>query len=269
METIQIITLAIIQGLTEFLPVSSSGHLILTQQVLGWADQGQAFDVALHFGSVIAVIGYFHKDLNNIISDWFKSFKTKEQTKEQTDDSRLGWGIIVGTIPACIAGLIIKVLLDDAFRNPLIVASTLIFFGLLLGWASVKFKGKRDIGTLSIKDMLLIGIAQAFALIPGTSRSGITITAALAMGLTPVAAARFSFLLSIPAILLASGLHVIKIISSPDAVNWGDMIMGAGIAAVTAFLCIHLFLKLIQKINMVPFVVYRVAMGIYLIYLFA
>ncbi len=265
MEIIQIITLAIIQGLTEFLPVSSSGHLILTQQVLGWADQGQAFDVALHFGSAIAVIGYFRKDLGDIISGWFKSIKTKEQT----NNSRIGWGIIIGTIPACIAGLLIKVLLDGAFRSPLIVASTLIIFGLLLGWASVKCKGKRDITTLSIKDMLLIGIAQAFALIPGTSRSGITITAALAMGLTPVAAARFSFLLSIPAILMASGLHVIKMLSSTDAVNWGDMIIGAGVAAVTAFLCIHFFLKLIQKINMVPFVLYRIAMGIYLIYLFA
>ncbi len=265
MEIIQIITLAIIQGLTEFLPVSSSGHLILTHQVLGWADQGQAFDVALHFGTAIAVIGYFRKDLGGIISGWFKSFSTKEQTT----DSRIGWGIIVGTIPACIAGLLIKVLLDGAFRNPLIVASTLIIFGLLLGWASIKCKGARDITSLSIKDMFLIGIAQAFALIPGTSRSGVTITAALAMGLTPVAAARFSFLLSIPAILMASGLHVIKMLSSTDAINWGDMIIGAGVAAVTAFLCIHFFLKLIQKINMVPFVLYRIAMGVYIIYLFA
>ena len=265
MDIVQIITLAIIQGLTEFLPVSSSGHLILTHHILGWPDQGQAFDVAVHFGTAIAVIGYFRKDLGNIIHGWLSSHKTKQETT----DSRLGWGIIVGTIPACIFGLLIKVVLDDdLLRSPLIVAATLIFFGLILGWATLKCKGKRGVDTLSIKDMFLIGCAQAIALIPGTSRSGITITAGLAMGLTPVAAARFSFLLSIPAILMASGLHVIKLISSPEAANWGDMFIGASVATVTAVLCIHFFLKLIQKINMIPFVVYRVAMGLYLIYLF-
>ncbi len=265
MDIIQIITLAIIQGLTEFLPVSSSGHLILTHHLLGWADQGQAFDVALHLGTAVAVIGYFRKDLSSIIHGWFSSHKTKQQTT----DSRLGWGIIIGTIPACIFGLLIKVILeDDLLRSPLIVATTLIFFGLILGWATLRCKGKRSVDTLSIKDMLLIGCAQALALIPGTSRSGITITAGLAMGLTPVAAARFSFLLSIPAILMASGLHIIKMISSPEAAHWGDLAIGAGVAAITAVLCIHFFLKLIQKINMIPFVVYRVAMGIYLIYLF-
>ena len=267
MDTIQIIILAIIQGLTEFLPVSSSGHLILVKEFsTSSAGQGQAFDVALHIGTAIAVVFYFRKDLFNILSGWIKSLQTKQQTQEST----LGWGIIIGTIPACVFGLFIKVFFDEKLQHPLIIPFTLIIFGILLGWASIYGKNnKKDISELSIKDALIIGCAQALALIPGTSRSGVTITTAMFKGFSPVAAARFSFLLSVPAIFMAGGLHIIKFITSSDKVNWGEMGLGMVVSAIVALACIHYFLKLIQKINMIPFVIYRVILGAILIFVFA
>ncbi len=264
MDIVQLITLAIIQGLTEFLPVSSSGHLILSHELLGWPDQGQAFDVALHIGTAIAVIFYFRKELKMVVVDWIKSIKIKEQVGE----SKLGWCIIIGTIPACFFGLIIKMIPGDPLRSPLVIATTLIIFGLLLGWASLTGKGKKNENSITLRDAIIIGCAQALALIPGTSRSGITITAALFRGYSPIAAARFSFLLSIPAIVLAGGLHTVKLISSPGVVHWRDMGLGMFISAITALLCIHFFLKLIQKINMIPFVIYRIAMGLALFWMF-
>jgi len=206
MDLIQIIVLALVQGLSEFLPISSSAHLILVPQLMDWPDQGLAFDVATHFGTLIAVLWYFRKDLQPLIMDWIKSISLRHQT----GDSILAWGIIIGTLPAGIFGLLINDY-SEQLRNPLIIACTTIIFGLLLWYADSRSQAQiinekipLTEHQLNLKIILFIGFAQALALIPGTSRSGITITAALLMGMSRTASARFSFLLSIPLIMAAS-----------------------------------------------------------------
>lgn len=264
MDIIQILALAVLQGITEFLPVSSSAHLILLPILARWEDQGLAFDVAVHVGTLSAVVFYFRQTLNRITRDWFSSI----QQKSMVGESRLAWAILFGTIPVGLAGLFLKDFIEVFLRSPLIIAATTIVFGLLLGWADWQGKRHRDENTLNWKDVLIIGIAQAIALIPGTSRSGITITAGLMLGLTREAAARFSFLLSIPVIVLAGGLLTLDLVTTPGATDWTALITGTIFSAVSAYLCIMLFLKMLQRIGMWPFVVYRLALGAVLLWLF-
>ena len=262
MEIFQIIILALMQGLTEFLPVSSSAHLILVPQLTGWADQGLAFDVAVHLGSLIAVLLYFRADLVPLLGSWFKSIKTFELTPE----SRLVWGVGIATIPAGIVGLVISGLdFEEVLRSPLIIASTTILFGLLLGWSDWTGKRERDEYSLSWKDIIVIGIAQAFALIPGTSRSGVTMTAALFLGINRKAAARFSFLLAIPIIILAGGAKTVSLIGQKAAVDWSSLGLGVVFSAISAYFCIHAFISLLDRIGMLPFVVYRLGLGLVLL----
>ncbi len=264
MDTIQIIFLALIQGFTEFLPISSSAHLILVPELLGWKDQGLAFDVALHIGSLLAVLYYFKQEVIQIIKDVFSSIEQRKRVGEST----LGWAVLIGTIPVGLAGLSFNDFISNNLRSPLVIAATAIIFGLALYWSDRKVgvKSERDI---DIKTSILIGIAQAVALIPGTSRSGITITAALFLGFSRVASARFSFLLSIPVIVLAGGLKSLELIKSDTVVVWHEIFLGVALSGVSAYLCIYLFLKLIAKSSMLPFVIYRVLLGIYLFVLFA
>lgn len=264
LDWIQIAWLAIIQGITEFLPVSSSGHLILMPQLFGWPDQGLAFDVAVHVGTLLAVVIYFRQDVWHMSRDWTLSIVKRQPTS----NSRLAWAIIFATIPAVVFGLIINNGLEETLRNPLIIAATTIGFGALLWWSDVKGKRERDEHTLSYKDIAIIGGAQALALIPGTSRSGITITAGLMIGLTRQAAARFSFLLSIPIILGAGLLKLKDLLQSTSPVYWDILIVGAIIAFISAYLVIALFLKWINRIGMAPFAWYRFALGLLLLYIF-
>lgn len=180
LDWIQVTVLALIQGITEFLPISSSGHLVLTPHLFGWPDQGLAFDVAVHVGTLLAVVLYFRKDVWLMGRDWTLSILTRQPTS----NSRLAWWIIFATLPAIGLGLLINGELEQALRDPLVIASTTIGFALLLWWSDIKGKQVRDEYSLSFKDIVIIGGAQALALIPGTSRSGITITAALMLGLT-------------------------------------------------------------------------------------
>ncbi len=264
MELSHIIWLALVQGLTEFLPVSSSAHLILVPSLLNWPDQGLAFDVAVHLGTLVAVVAYFRRDIVTLFFSWVKSMKPNGMSPE----GRLAWGIILGTIPAGLVGLAFKDYIEIYLRSPLVIAATTIIFGLLLWFADMRSKLVRNEYTLSWQDFLVIGCAQAVALIPGTSRSGITITAGLLMGLTREASARFSFLLSIPIIVL-SGLSVTKdLVSSATAVEWNTLLIGTIIAAISAFICIHFFLAFINRIGMVPFVIYRWILGCVLLYVF-
>jgi undecaprenyl-diphosphatase len=260
MDILQIIVLAIVQGFTEFLPVSSSAHLILVPAFTQWADQGQAFDVALHIGSLMAVVAYFRTDLKNMIIAWLSSL----QTRRQTPDSRLAWAVIFATIPAGLVGLIFKDYIELNLRGAEVIATTTIIFGLLLWFADWIGKRNRDEHAMTWKDVLIIGCAQAIALIPGTSRSGITMTAALMMGLTRSAAARFSFLLSVPIILLSGGLKTIDLIRSSTPVDWNALLAGTVLSALSAYLCIHLFPKLLEKVGMLPFVVYRLFLGLFI-----
>lgn len=268
MDFFQILILSIIQGLTEFLPVSSSGHLILTHKLgetLGWSDPGQSFDVALHVGSAIAVVFYFRKELWSVIRDGLLA----ASCRRHQGDSHLALGIIMATIPAIVFGLIIELFLDDALRSVTVVAAALIFFGLILGWATLTGKGERDEQSMTMIDFMLIGLAQSVALIPGTSRSGITISMGLFRNLKPVAAARFSFLLSVPAIFMAGGFKTLKLILEPDpSMLVSDMFLGMLFSALTALACIHFFMKLIQKMNLIPFVIYRIILGVILLLFF-
>lgn len=264
MDLIQIFALALLQGLTEFLPISSSAHLILLPIIAGWQDQGLAFDVAVHVGTLTAVVFYFRTTVVTLSIDWLASVKQRALIGE----SRLAWAVLLGTIPVGLAGLLLGDVIENHLRSPLVIAATTIIFGLMLGWADWQSKQQRDEHRLGLFDILFIGIAQAIALIPGTSRSGITITAGLMLGLTRQAAARFSFLLSIPVIVLAGGLKTIELVQSTLKTDWFALIMGIGLSAISAYICIHLFLKIIEKVGMWPFVIYRLILGAILLQLF-
>lgn len=264
MDFIQIIALALLQGLTEFLPISSSAHLILLPIIADWQDQGLAFDVAVHVGTLTAVVFYFRHTLRKVLGDWWQSVCLRTRV----GDSHLAWAVAFGTVPVGIAGLLLGDMIETALRSPMVIAITTILFGLLLGWADVQGKRQRDEHQIGWRDVLFIGVAQAIALIPGTSRSGITMTAGLMLGLTREAAARFSFLLSIPVILLAGGLKTVELVQSPFAVDWTALISGALFSAVSAYLCIFLFLKMLERIGMWPFVIYRLILGAVLLWLF-
>ena len=240
MDTLQIIVLALVQGLTEFLPVSSSAHLILVPYLTDWPDQGLAFDVAVHVGTLTAVVIYFRKEISKMFFAWIASLKGRH-----SEDSKLAWGVLIGTLPVGLAGLLFKDVISEHFRTPLVIAVATILFGFLLWYADSSGKRQRDEHTLSWKDVLIIGGAQAIALIPGTSRSGITITAGLMLGLTATAAARFSFLLSIPVIVLAGGVETLDYLSVANVGDMKDLIYGALISAFSAYLCIHFFLMLL------------------------
>lgn len=264
MDALHAIFLALLQGFTEFLPVSSSAHLILVPRLLGWPDQGLAFDVAVHVGTLSAVVLYFRRELVPMTQDWVQSLLTRKQTA----NSRLAWAVLWGTIPVGLAGLLLKGFIENNLRSELVIAGATIGFGLLLWLADAKGRGQRDEYSLRISDIAIIGIAQALALIPGTSRSGATMTAGLMLGLSREAAARFSFLLSIPVITLAGGLLTLDLIQSSGLVDWRAMVIGVVSSAITAYLCIHFFLKLLERIGMMPFVIYRLLLGVLLVYVF-
>jgi len=260
----QTIFLALIQGLTEFLPISSSAHLILLPLLNSWQDQGLAFDVAVHVGSLTAVVWYFRQELITMTKDWRCSMVQRKTVGE----SRLAWAVLLGTIPVGLVGLLLHDFISNELRSPLVIAATTIGFGVLLGWADWQAKQSRDEHSLSWGDVAFVGIAQAIALIPGTSRSGITMTAGLMLGLERAAAARFSFLLSIPVIALSGGLEIFKLIRVDIAVDWSGLIIATVLSAFAAYTCIHLFLKFISRMGMWPFVVYRLLLGAGLLYIF-
>ncbi|KUJ72823.1 undecaprenyl-diphosphate phosphatase [Thiomicrospira sp. WB1] len=264
LDWLQITFLAFIQGLTEFLPISSSGHLILLPQLLGWPDQGLAFDVAVHLGTLLAVLTYFRRDVALMTRDWTCSLITRQATT----NSRLAWAVIWATLPAVALGLLINQGWEAALRNPILIATTTIGFGALLWWADVRGRQNRDEHTLSYRDIAILGFAQALALIPGTSRSGITMTAGLLIGLTREAAARFSFLLSIPIIAGAGLLKLLDLLAYEGAIQWNALLGGLVISAVTAWVVIALFLKWIQRLGMAPFAWYRFALGAVLLWVF-
>ena len=263
MDMVQAVWLAVIQGLSEFLPISSSAHLILPSQILGWPDQGLAFDVAVHVGSFAAVVLYFRRDIQQLILAWCKSLSREAVS---SPESRLAWCIILATIPAGLAGLLLGDFIEANLRSITVIAATTIGFGLLLGWADQRQRGVKTVEQLTWKSALLVGAAQALALIPGTSRSGVTMTAALALGFDRTTAARFSFLLAIPIIALSGGYKALELLGQA-AVPWAEIIVGTLLSAVTAYLCIHSFLRLVERVGMMPFVIYRLVLGIFLIYL--
>jgi len=264
MDALHAIVLALVQGLTEFLPVSSSAHLILLPRLLGWTDQGLAFDVAVHIGTLTAVIAYFRHDVMNLFSAWIQSCVSWQLDA----NARLAWLVVLGTIPVAVAGLLLHDFIESTLRSPVVIAVATIGFGLILGLADLRGRKIRTETSLRVTDVLWIGLAQALALIPGTSRSGITMTAALALGLTRSAAARFSFLLSVPVILMAGGYESLQLLQQAEPVAWGSIVLGTVVAGVSAYLSIHFFMQLIEKVGMLPFVIYRLLLGVLLLLLF-
>ncbi|MBA4501430.1 undecaprenyl-diphosphate phosphatase [Marinobacterium marinum] len=259
-EWIQTFFLAIIQGLTEFLPISSSAHLILPSQLMGWDDQGLAFDVGVHVGTLGAVIFYFRHELLTLAKAWKRSLSGNMDA-----EGRLSWLVILATLPALAAGFLMGGLVDLYGRSILVIAGTTLIFGVLLAWADLRRTEQRTTESLGVRDACMIGLAQALALIPGTSRSGITITAALMLGFDRQSAARFSFLLSIPVILGAGSLKGLELYQEGNSAHWLHVGVGTLIAALSAVACIHLFLKWLDRVGMKPFVIYRLLLGVLLL----
>ena len=261
MSTIEVFLLALIQGLTEFLPISSSAHLILPAELFGWTEQGLAFDVAVHVGSLLAVCLYFRKQVGEMFFAWIGTFDRQNEGAQNDFNGKLAWWIIFATIPAGLFGFLGKDLIEEHLRTALVIAITTIAFGLLLGFADIKAKQNVSIEKLGFKGVMMIGFAQALALIPGTSRSGITMTIGLMLGLSKENAARFSFLLSIPVIAMAGSYLTLKLITEEQAVDWSLLALGSALAFVSAYACIHYFLILVDKLGMMPFVIYRLILG--------
>ncbi|TVO77671.1 undecaprenyl-diphosphate phosphatase [Sedimenticola selenatireducens] len=264
MDSLQILILSIVQGLTEFLPISSSAHLILTPMLFGYTDQGLAFDVAVHLGSLLAVTTYFRHELILMAGDFFRSLK---RGAPQTENSRMVWMIILATLPIIVAGELFISLVQHDLRSTGVIAATTILFGLLLFWYDRQGSQSRDEYSISWRDALTIGLFQVLALIPGTSRSGITMTAGMMLGLTREATSRFSFLLSIPTILMSGSMVTLDLVTHAAPVNWLAMGSGALLSFASAYICIHYFLQLINKISMLPFVIYRLLLGSLLVWL--
>lgn len=260
MSWFQLILLALIQGLTEFLPISSSAHLILPSKLLDWPDQGPLIDVMAHFGSLFAVLLYFRKNVADILHGVGDLLQRKLNT-----NSALALNLILSTPPALIAGFLLSVTgADDAMRLLPIIAFTTIFFGVLLWLSDVKAKTNKPVSELTWGGAVILGLSQSLALIPGTSRSGITMTAARTLGLSREASARFSMLMSLP-IIGAGGLYALLKLMSADAAEQtatlANGLVVAGLSFVTAYACIALFMKWVGRIGFFPFMLYRLALG--------
>lgn len=260
MDSIQMILLAAIQGFTEFLPVSSSAHLILPSALLGWDDQGLAFDVAVHLGSLMAAIIYFHNEIKKLLLSWIYSLSGGESSPE----SRLAWCIILSTIPAALAGLVFGDFIETHMRSIGVIAAATIIFGLTLGLSDYLGSKSQEMHKFTWKSAFFVGCAQAMALIPGASRSGVTITAALFLGFKRTVAVKFSFFMAIPIILL-SGLYKAQQLGHQSDISWGDLTTGFLLSFIAAYICIHFFINLVNRIGMIPFVIYRLILGTFLL----
>jgi undecaprenyl-diphosphatase len=257
MDSLQIVVLAIVQGITEFLPISSSGHLILVPYFTNWPDQGLEFDLAVHIGTLTAIVAYFRGTLAIMARDWVSSIRQRQEVGE----SRLAWAVLFGTIPAGLVGLVFREDIETTLRSPFIVACTTVGYALLLLVAD-RCRGTRDERSIGWLDVVIIGCAQALALVPGTSRSGVTITAGLFRKLSREAAARFSFVLAVP-VMTAAGLAELVGYAGESAgpVDVRALVLGLVVSAVTGFVCIHYFLKWLTRFGMLPYVIYRLILG--------
>jgi len=262
MTELQVIILAIVQGLTEFLPISSSGHLVLVPVFFGWTDQGLAFDVAVHFGSLIAVMLFFRKDILALLRGSVQVLGANVATTE----ARMALGIALGTIPAALAGLLFVDWIEANLRSPAVIVFTLSGYAVLMILADRLGRRNRDISGIRIKDAVLIGVAQALALVPGTSRSGVTITAAMALGFERQDAARFSFLLAVPVILLASVYSFIGLLRTEATVAWGQLAIGVVVSAIVAYASIEFFMRFVSRIGLLPFAIYRMILAAVILY---
>ncbi|MBW4934735.1 undecaprenyl-diphosphate phosphatase [Marinobacter sp. F4206] len=257
MDFFQALFLGLLQGLTEFLPISSSAHLILMPAFFGWTDQGVGFDLSVHLGTLLAVVLYFRRDVFGIARDGLFSMAQRRLVGQ----GALALYLVIGTIPAGLAGLALLDLIDNELRAVEVIFATTLIFGVLLGIADWLPKRQRTLDQLSWKDAVIVGIAQAMALVPGTSRSGVTITAGLFLGMTRETASRFSFLLAIPIIVLASAVKLLEVATSDVIVDWSGFLLGGVTSFLMAITAIHFFLKWLNTVGMWPYVVYRIILA--------
>lgn len=268
MSDFQVLTLALIQGLTEFLPVSSSAHLLLPHQLLGWPVQGLGFDAAVHLGSLLAVLAYFRSELRQLSLAFFHIGEAGADRVERLAQRRLAWRLIAATMPVVVAGWLLRDAVAAERDNALLIAATTIVFGLLLWWSDRRGRDNAlKLSELGWGAALFIGFAQTLALAPGVSRAGICLTAALIVGARRREAARFAFLLSIPVILAAATLELAQMRHSPPALPVSQMALGVAASAAASLLCISAFMRLIERVGLTPFVVYRLALGVGLLVL--
>lgn len=260
MDWLEALIMGLVQGLTEFLPISSSAHLRVVGELIGAGDPGAGFTAITQIGTETAVLIYFWKDIVRIISRWWMSlpFISRESRVKSTDpDVRMGWMIIVGSLPIAILGLLLESWIDTTFRNLWITVFMLAAFGLLLGWADRVGRRVNTLDKMTWGQAVAFGFAQALALIPGVSRSGGTITAGRLMGFTREAAARYSFLLALPAVFASGFYKAFKAFGDEQAVGWGPTILATLVAFVVGYLVIVWFLKLVTTKSFQPFVIYR------------
>ncbi|MGH8034734.1 MAG: undecaprenyl-diphosphate phosphatase [Lysobacterales bacterium] len=261
MPVVHIIVLALVQGLTEFLPVSSSAHLIVIPLVLGWPDQGLVFDVATHLGTLLAVLVYFQRDLHRMLQACLAPVRDEDGRQHRL----LVLYLAVASVPAILAGGLLHEYVEYYLRDVRILAATTICFGLVLWWADSKGAKSRQMPDLNLRRATLIGLAQVLSLVPGVSRSGITITAGRFLGFSPDAAARFSFLLAIPIIGAAGAFGAWQVATGDAQIEWSQFFMAVSLSALAGWACIAAFLGILQRIGLRPFIYYRLALGLALL----
>ena len=257
MPTLHIVLLALVQGVTEFLPISSSGHLVLLPWLAGWEDQGLTLDVAVHVGTLGAVVAYLWRDIADMLGGLWRALKGKGVNK----DARLAFYLVLGTLPIIGAGFVLNTYYPNGLRSIEVIGWATLGFGVLL-WLIDRFSVTlRRMEHLGLSDVMIIGVAQCLALIPGTSRSGITMTAGRLLGLERIDCARFSMLLSIPAIVGAGTLKGLELYETGDPVVIGNVLTAAGLAFVSALIAIALMMAWLKRASFTPFVIYRILLG--------
>ena len=266
MSWFEAIVLGVVQGLTEFLPISSSAHILVLSQIFGWGDPGAAFTAVTQIGTEAAVIVYFRHDIARIIGTWARSLVRPDLRRDH--DAKMGWYVILGTIPIAVLGFTFSDQIETVARNLWLTAAMLAGFGIVLGACDALGRRTRTIASLNGKDATLFGFAQALALIPGVSRSGATISMGLALGYTREAATRYAFLLAIPAVL-ASGIYEATKIGNDSSPEWGATIVATVIAFVVGYAVIAWLLRYLQTRSFLPFVVYRLALAALIVALLA
>ncbi len=258
-DLLKAVVLGVIQGLTEFLPISSSAHLRIFPELFGWGDPGAAFTAVIQVGTELAVLIYFRHDIWRIGMAWGRSLFRPEY--RGTLDARMGWYIIVGSLPIVVLGVLLKDIIESDFRNLWIIGTTLIVLGVVLGIADRIGRTDRPLGKLGLKDAVLMGLAQALALIPGVSRSGATISMGRFLGFEREAATRFAFLLAIPAVVGAGLFQLKEIPGGENTYGWGPTITATVVSFVVGYAAIAWLLRYVSTRSYTPFVVYRIVLG--------
>ncbi|MDH3746002.1 MAG: undecaprenyl-diphosphate phosphatase [Acidobacteriota bacterium] len=267
MSLLQAAILGCIQGVTEFLPISSSAHLVLTSYVLGWEDQGLAFDIVAHLGTLLSLFVFFRQDLRQLVHGFFRPAPKDGENRQRAE---LGWILLAATLPVAAAGWLFEEQIATSARWPALIAGTSIAFGVLLWWADLRLPHRHDLIDLGWRTGVLIGLAQVLALVPGVSRSGITLTAALALGFGRESSARFSFLLAVPLGVVVAVKQLTNLGGTPFSGNgYFLLLVGFAVSAISSYLTIGWLLSWVRRKSLTPFAVYRIVLGIVILTLVA